>query len=72
MLTFDELFTFNCFSRVNSLMLKIKLRCLEINILKECLKLLSLIIWRRIVDEFNFMAKRFVKGNSCKVSLINK
>ena len=45
-------------------MLKIKLRCLEVNILKECLKLLSFISSKRIIDEFNFMMKRFVKGNA--------
>ena len=33
-LTFFELLTFYCFSRVNSLTLKVELRCLEINIFK--------------------------------------
>ena len=64
MLTFNELFTFNCFFRMTSLILRVKLHCFEINIFKECSKLLSFILSKSIIDEFNLMMKKFVKDNA--------
>ena len=50
-LTFDELFTFNCFSRMNSLMLRVRLRYFEVNILKSVQSCQRLYFQKNIIEK---------------------